>query len=516
MHAADASGAGEAHRYGGFEVGRLNLALPLHALREVLPRDALQDLPCPDNGVVGGLDLRGRMLPVISMHRMLGRPTPDHEPGCVVVIGHEGRLVGLLSDSVSGIFDATDAHRANEPCPTDAPQDVLVGAVRRVDDGQLVSVLSPAVLTGLPGLPMCPDAQDTEPTSSSPPDDDTPRPTVLLRCGSMHFALDAMAVQTTLLAPPVMASPLAHGPCVGVIEHAGHWVAAVDLPALCGLQALAPEQRRQAIVLQDAQGGRVALLIEAVLDVVPLPSRSAVAAPPFALPRPDLIPRVLAAQALPLDDTPAQHILFLAFAALAADPLIQALATTNTPSTSTSQGRQAGPTSALVSSRDTSQVRAPSTPQLTVLSYTAGSEFATPIDQVAEILPFQSTWQVQGTGDEAAHVVVHRDRAIGLVCLATMLGLPGPADHHGAFVLVVPTGANSVGFVVSRLTAIETTQGEYAVRGLGPSRSTSPAAPGRALRSAGSSARRTHAAPRRPASLGPVAAGLGPRPRWVS
>ena len=227
----------------------------------------------------------------------------------------------------------------------------------------------------------------------------------------MHFALDAMAVQTTLSAPPVVASPLAQGPCVGVIQHAGQWVAAVDLPALCGLQALAPEQRRQAVILRDAQGGMVALMIEAVLDVVSLPARCRRGGAPLCAAAPGPDPECAGgAGTAALGDTPAQHVLLLAFEALASDPLLRALATTNTPANTTLPGQRARPTRALVSSRGASEDIAPSTPPVTVLSYTAGSEFATPIDQVAEILPFQSAWQVQGAGDDAAHLVVHRDQ----------------------------------------------------------------------------------------------------------
>ena len=45
--------------FGGFTLGGMSLALPMAALREVLPCAGLTPLPCPAPAVPGGVDLRG-------------------------------------------------------------------------------------------------------------------------------------------------------------------------------------------------------------------------------------------------------------------------------------------------------------------------------------------------------------------------------------------------------------------------------------------------------------------------
>lgn len=62
-----------APRYGSFVRGALQLALPMEALREVVPGAQWIALPSQAPGLVGGIDLRGVVVPVLDLQRLLGQ-----------------------------------------------------------------------------------------------------------------------------------------------------------------------------------------------------------------------------------------------------------------------------------------------------------------------------------------------------------------------------------------------------------------------------------------------------------
>jgi purine-binding chemotaxis protein CheW len=119
-------------------------ALPLACVVEVVRMAALAPVPDAPAHVLGLLDLRGRVVPVLDLRRRLG--LAPAEPGlstpiCVVEAG--GRGFGLVADAV------TDVRPLLGPVerPAGAPQDSPVAGVAHVD-GRLVSVLDPARLGG--------------------------------------------------------------------------------------------------------------------------------------------------------------------------------------------------------------------------------------------------------------------------------------------------------------------------------------------------------------------------------
>lgn len=122
--------------FGGFRLGGLPLALPMTALREVVPCTALQPLACPAACVIGGIALRGVLVPVVDLRLALGRPAAPPGPGsCVIVMVEAGCILGLLADGVSGVFNArASAVSRMQPHPqaADAPAAaaILAGTVR--------------------------------------------------------------------------------------------------------------------------------------------------------------------------------------------------------------------------------------------------------------------------------------------------------------------------------------------------------------------------------------------------
>jgi chemotaxis signal transduction protein len=88
------------------------------------------------------------------------------------------------------------------------------------------------------------------------------------------------------------------------------------------------------------------------------------------------------------------------------------------------------------------------------LTYRAGGEFATALDQIAEIVPMPESFPTTGGRDGMLGVTAHRATALPLICLATRLGRqPDPGNRC---VPVVDVDGTNTGFVVDNLGSIDT------------------------------------------------------------
>lgn len=452
---------------GGFVMGTLHVALPMGALREVMPLTPLLCMPSKAPGLVGAIDLRGVMLPVLDLRKTLCRQPNDTGYPCVVIMVHEGRLLGLLADEVTGVFAvAPDSFKRMHVQDDERP--LLAGSLRRADDGGLINLLSPEALASLPEMPM---VQDPEPERSRHRDAsevlEAPTlavPMMLMQAGGQVFAIDAMAVHATLASPVVERSVLAMGACRGVVNYLGDRVPVVDLLAHAGMGRLADDLPRELVLLRTRQG-LVGLLVESVLDVVGVARDATVAVPAFALPNATLFAGALPVSALPeamVALLAARHavaqLLVLDGKALHDDDALCALASTQLDpaargGVSTGQALRVEATGSLIGRR-------------AMVTFDLAGEAAVPIEQLAEILPLRTDGQpgalgaLNHGGGAMLGLVVDRGRTIPVLSLPRLAAVGELPADGGASVLVVQSGGDWLGFAVPRLRAIEPAEWE--------------------------------------------------------
>jgi purine-binding chemotaxis protein CheW len=455
---------------GGFVLGDMALALPMAALREVAPCASLHALPCALPAVIGGIELRGVMVPVLDLRLSLGQTRREVPHPCVVVMVHEGRILGLLADAVTGIF-ACEAAQLHPVRPSPGlPQPLFSASLQRADDATMISVLDPSTLMALPQVPLVADPEPARAAGATlqeaaSAEDDPLRTLVLLRCGQVLLALDAGLVYTTVSDPAVMASALAGGHCLGVYEHAGVQVPVLDLHALCGLGGAAADARKQAFLVALPQG-LVAFLVDAVLDVIGVKAGQLMRVPRFALPRADLFGEALPFNALSGDLQADLHgrigrsegqFLVLDGEGLLACEEVQCLAGANV---NVIDGRTAkGPGQTGVPAGERS-ADAASQGRQDVITYVMGGETASPMAQVSEILPMQGCVPGPSSQGDMLGFLVNQGRSIPVLCLNRLVRGADTVREQGhadsACVLVVPWQDEWVGFAVPRLVAIET------------------------------------------------------------
>lgn len=382
---------------GGFELAGMSLALPLDSLREVHPWCDLVAIPSPSPHVIGGLPLRGAIVPVLDLSSLLSRGERPRPQGCVIVMVHEGQLMALAADEVTGVFtcDLSALHPMRALDPVAA---ILAANAHRPDHDTPVCLLSVAAVFDLPGVVSL---ADPEPHRQRVGQDgqetvDESHPLMLLRCGSVPMAVDAMAVAGTIPAPEIRSSALAQGHCLGVLSYAGRDIPAVDLQALCGLGAMEAQAPMQAFVI-SLSAGDVALVMGEVLDVVRAPAMSALHVPAYALPAPELFEGAVPTSALSEEvvrrlGMQVSQFLWLSAEGLRRHPVIVALAAVSE--------RQA------LGARDHG-FKGVSLSQ-SMLTYALGGDAATPLDQISEILPYDPDLSVFAQQGALLGILVNR------------------------------------------------------------------------------------------------------------
>jgi purine-binding chemotaxis protein CheW len=88
-----------------FFLGGQRYALPIERVQEIQQIVALSEVPEIDEAVVGMVNLRGEVIPVVDGRRLIGLPVEPYTLETPMVICHyEGKLVALVVDEVQDVL----------------------------------------------------------------------------------------------------------------------------------------------------------------------------------------------------------------------------------------------------------------------------------------------------------------------------------------------------------------------------------------------------------------------------
>lgn len=113
QQAAAAAKAQEAQQGPGiqlllFTLGGECYAFPLERVREVVKPGPITPVPSIPEHILGVMNLRGEILPVLDPKQLLGLGTATPSPqGRVIVVKAPGMSVGLLADGVEDVIEMT-------------------------------------------------------------------------------------------------------------------------------------------------------------------------------------------------------------------------------------------------------------------------------------------------------------------------------------------------------------------------------------------------------------------------
>jgi len=266
-----------------FAVQGQEYALPIDQVREIVQApESVSHVPNAGDLVLGVIDLRGRLLPVVSMRRVFGLPvTPLDPQNRIVVVSldgdTDGDVVGVVMDTVREVlrvpyglvaplpgFIAGDGRRSE------------VESVCRLEDGKrLVSVLNVNRMFDSPEVRQeiaeHREAED-EPEMNGPQagaDDGRGDEElfVVFRLDDEEYAVDVDGVQEIIRVPDALIRvPKSYAFVEGLVNLRGTVLPVVDLRTRLGL-GRAERDDRQRIVVLIIGGARTGFIVDSVAEV---------------------------------------------------------------------------------------------------------------------------------------------------------------------------------------------------------------------------------------------------------
>jgi len=122
----------------GFIMNGNEYTIPILKVQEIINRPQLTKLPQAPSYIDGIANLRGRIIPIINLKRLVG--LDDREPGQKVIVVSSGRLTfGVLIDGITGVISIEDEQI--EPAENFLKDNIeQVQGVARVDDRLVVLI----------------------------------------------------------------------------------------------------------------------------------------------------------------------------------------------------------------------------------------------------------------------------------------------------------------------------------------------------------------------------------------
>jgi purine-binding chemotaxis protein CheW len=122
-------------------IGGQLFGLPILRVQDVFAPERLTRVPLAPPEVAGVLNLRGRIVTLIDLRRLLGlEDRKDESQPMAVGVEHGGESYGLLIDSVGEVLKLDDASREPNPINLDPRLARMSAGIHRLE-GQLLMVV---------------------------------------------------------------------------------------------------------------------------------------------------------------------------------------------------------------------------------------------------------------------------------------------------------------------------------------------------------------------------------------
>ncbi len=127
----DSSSFGDNSRYLQVEVGGQRYALPLILVKEVIAPPAITPLPQSKPHLLGLINLRKEIIPVIDFRKLLGAKPSTSAESAIVICDLDAMSCGLMVDSVVEVFVPDAGHiSTHHEFPSESHPDYIAGVIQ--------------------------------------------------------------------------------------------------------------------------------------------------------------------------------------------------------------------------------------------------------------------------------------------------------------------------------------------------------------------------------------------------
>ena len=451
--------AADERQYVTFSLGGETFAVPMAPVQEIIRVPQVAQLPLAPPALEGLANLRGRVLPIVNLRRLLACPPRDNDDQSRALVVRIGQPLGFIVDRVSSVIGV----EPGEIEPADGIQSIvqsrfLSGVIRREAAGgghDLMLVVDfERLVADHFSRAAAEDAKASGPALGDEADvDEAERAVDELRLVSFsvaqqEYALDIAEVQEIVQLPEhVNALPNAPAHVAGLVSLRQRLLPLVSLRALFGAPPV-PYTEQQRIVVAALPGDlRVGLVTDSVKEVLSVPRTSAEPMPAALAAEQDLkeftsICRLDEGRRL-VSIIATNRLLRSPALGAALDAARQATAGTSTTADTTEEAAMAQD-EALAEDDDAH-----------VIFRLGAEEFGVPIMSVQEIVRVpEALTRVPKTPAFVEGVINLRGSVLPVIDQRRRLGLPSIERNEGQRIMVYMVGGARTGFIVDSVAEV--------------------------------------------------------------
>jgi len=127
-------------------------ALPISAVYEVFLLTRITQVPQSPPGIIGVLNLRGRIVTALDTRQILGFAPSPEEPTIAIGIERAGELFGLAVDRMGDVLTSVASEREAAPANLDRRWREIVTGVQRSDNELVLLVAVDRLFDGVISL----------------------------------------------------------------------------------------------------------------------------------------------------------------------------------------------------------------------------------------------------------------------------------------------------------------------------------------------------------------------------
>ena len=129
-----------------FHVAGQEYSVNIMSVREIRSNTSVTPLPHAPRHVLGVINLRGTVLPIIDLgERLRQESCKSHDRAVIIVVAHADQVFGLLVEAVSDILEISENDMQPPPDMGNDPGSVMVKSLTIVED-KMIRILDLAAV----------------------------------------------------------------------------------------------------------------------------------------------------------------------------------------------------------------------------------------------------------------------------------------------------------------------------------------------------------------------------------
>lgn len=133
---------GMQNMYLTFMVGEEIYGVEIRYVLQIIGMQSIAQMPDMPSYMKGYIDLRGKIIPVVSMRLRFGKPEIDyHDRNCIIVVNIGEKYIGLIVDSIRETLSIEPERISEQPSTGSQPVNTFITGVARIGSKEVTTAV---------------------------------------------------------------------------------------------------------------------------------------------------------------------------------------------------------------------------------------------------------------------------------------------------------------------------------------------------------------------------------------